>query len=230
MGRMLVAQPGSGSVVGSARRCWLSAGSRRSSVEEIRGEELPMQGKTRRFVPYLLTALLVWTATSVGPSWASAAYDALNARTVDGLSAVKADATVKHRAGKLVATDKHGRLPNNIIKNAPNADRLSGLPLSKVRTQWLSVTVDGTIYGRSGGASNVTVTHPATGTYCVSGTGIQRDSVTGNVQSQVNGFEDLSLIVTSLYNTSACPNEIRIYTTKDAALSDEPFTLVFALS
>lgn len=189
-----------------------------------------MKAKTRRFLPYLLTALLVWTATSFGSSWASTAYDALNARSVDGLSAVKANATLKHRAGKLVATGKNGRLPNNIIKEAPDAARLSGLSVNKVRTQWLSVTSDGTIYGSSPGASHVTVTHPTTGTYCVSNTGIQGASVTGNVQSQVNGFEDLSLVVTSLYNTSACPNEIRIYTTLNAALADQPFTLVFALS
>jgi hypothetical protein len=137
---------------------------------------------------------------------------------------------VKHRAGKLVATNKHGRLPDNIINEAPNAARLGGLHLNEVRTQWLSVTSDGTIYGSSPGAKNVSVTHPATGTYCVPLTGIQRASVTGNVQSDVNGFEDLGLIVTSLYNTSACPGEIRIYTTKNAALADQPFTLVFALS
>lgn len=189
-----------------------------------------MQGKTRRFMPYLLTALLVWTATSFGSSWAATAYDAVNARMVDGFSAVKSDATVKHRAGKLVATNKHGRLPDNIIKEAPNAARLGGLSLNKVRTQWVSVQSDGSIYGSSPGASNVTVTHPATGTYCVSDTGIQRASVTGNVQSYINGFEDLSLIVTSLYNTSACDGQIRIYTTKNAALADQPFTLVFALS
>lgn len=189
-----------------------------------------MQEKTRRFMPYLLTALLVWTATSYGPSWAAAAYDAINAERVDGLSAVKADAKVKHRAGKLVATNKHGRLPNNIIKKAPNAAQLSGLPIKKVRTQWLSVTSNGSLMGSSPGASDLAVTHPATGTYCVPVKGIARSSVTGNVQSQVNGFEDLNLIVTSLYNTSACPNEIRIYTTKNAALSDQPFTLVFALS
>ncbi len=55
-----------------------------------------------------------------------------------------------------------------------------------------------------------------------------RPSVAGNVQSQVNGFEDLSLVVTSLYNTSACPNDLRIYTSKGGALADTPFTVTFA--
>lgn len=189
-----------------------------------------MRDHIRRFTPYVVTAVLVWTAIGVGPSVASAAYDALNARKVDGLSAVKSDATVHQRAGKLVATNRHGRLPNNIIKTAPNATRFHHLPLSRVRTQWISVTSDGTVYGASKGASNVTVTHPATGTFCVSSDGINRASMTGNVQSHINGFENLTLIITSLYNTSACPNELRIYTTLNGALSDQAFTLVFALS
>jgi hypothetical protein len=107
---------------------------------------------------------------------------------------------------------------------------LAGRPLRLVQTQWLSVTDNGSIYGHSPGAHNVTVTHPATGTYCVSSAGVDRSSMTGNVQSHINGFEDLTLIITSLYNTSACPNDLRIYTTKDGALADEAFTLVFALS
>jgi hypothetical protein len=186
--------------------------------------------KLKRFTPFVLVAVLAWTAATVGPSLAAATYDALNARKVDGLSAVKATASVHQRAGKLVATDKHGRLPGDIIKTAPNALRLAGHGLQQVRTQWLSVASDGSIFGASPGASSVTVTHPATGTYCVSGNAIDRTSVTGNVQSSVNGFEDLTLVITSLYNTSACPNDIRIYTTANSALSDEAFTLAFAVS
>jgi hypothetical protein len=189
-----------------------------------------MRDHIRRFAPYVVTGVLVWTAAAVGPSIASAAYDAVNARKVDGLSAVKAGATVKHRAGKLVAANKHGRLPNDIIKTAPDATRLGGLPLKRVRTQWLSVLDNGDIAGSSPGARGVTVTHPAMGTYCITDDGIVGRSVTGNVQSHINGFEDLTLIVTSLYNTGQCPGNIRIYTTLDSALSNQAFTLVFALA
>jgi hypothetical protein len=170
----------------------------------------------------------IGTAAIVTPTGAVAAAYVANADRVDHKHAVGAGASTASRAGKLVATNSSGRLPNNIIAKAPNAARLDGQTLKQVRTQWLSVTASGTVYGASPGASDVTVTHPATGTYCVSSSNIIRASVSGNVQSQINGFEDLTLVVTSLYNTSACPNNLRIYTTKAGALSDTPFTLTFA--
>lgn len=161
------------------------------------------------------------------PTGAMAAYVA-NADKVDNKHAVGAKASVTKRAGKLVATDKTGRLPNDIIAKAPDSALFNGLTLRQAQTQWLSVTADGTIYNASPGASDVTVTHPATGTYCVSSTDIERASVAGNIQSQINAFQDLSLVITSLYNTSACPGEVRIYTALGGALSDSPFTLTFA--
>jgi hypothetical protein len=164
-----------------------------------------------------------------GPVAARAVYDASNAHRVDGKHAVGAGASTARRAGKLVATNSKGRLPNNIIGRAPNSARLGGLEPEQLRTQWLSVTRQGTVYGTSPGASAVTVTHPAAGTYCVSAPGIIRASVSGTVQSDLNGFEDLTMTVTSLYNTSACPNEIRVYTARAGALYDTPFTLTFSM-
>lgn len=167
-----------------------------------------------------------FAAVVAAPTGAMAAYVA-NADHVDHKDAVGAEATVSDRAGKLVATKGDGTLPNNIITKAPNSKLFGGLPLRQVQTQWLSVAANGTIHGASAAASDVVVTHPAAGTYCVSSQNIVRDSVSGNVQSQVNGFEDLTMVVTSLYNTSACPNDLRIYTALDGTLHDTPFTLTF---
>ena len=61
------------------------------------------------------------------PVIAGAVVDyARNAGKVDGRSAVGAGAGFEKRAGKLVATDRDGRLPNNIIATAPDAARLGG--------------------------------------------------------------------------------------------------------
>jgi hypothetical protein len=73
----------------------------------------------------------------------------MNAHKVDGKHAVGARASPKQRAGKLVATDGSGSLPNGIIDRAPDSARLGGLSLRGVRTQWLSVAADGTVYGSS---------------------------------------------------------------------------------
>lgn len=71
-------------------------------------------------------ALIVGMVLSGAPSAVAAAYDALNSDKVDGKHAVGVRATVAQRAGKLVATDSTGRLPNNIISKAPDAQKLDG--------------------------------------------------------------------------------------------------------
>lgn len=57
-----------------------------------------------------------------------------NAHKVDGRHAVGAGASIDKRAGKLVATNKKGRLPNNIIKKARDANKLDGLDSSAFAT------------------------------------------------------------------------------------------------
>jgi hypothetical protein len=81
-------------------------------------------------LPLIVTAVVVAILATAGPVAARAAFDALNAHKVDGFHAVGAAATPAHRAGKLVATNGTGRLPNNIISKAPNSARLNNLPVS----------------------------------------------------------------------------------------------------
>jgi hypothetical protein len=70
-----------------------------------------------------LTSLAILGAAPV----AAAAYDAMNAQKVDGVSAVPYGTSRLDRAGMLIATDLNGHLPNNIIVRAKNADKLDGL-------------------------------------------------------------------------------------------------------
>jgi hypothetical protein len=83
--------------------------------------------RLRDHLSIIITAAVVSTVFMAGPSVAQAAYDAVNADKVDGKHAVGAGATVDARKGKLVATSPTtGRLPNDIIAKAPNADKLDG--------------------------------------------------------------------------------------------------------
>ncbi len=61
-----------------------------------------------------------------GPDQANPAA-AGNADTVDGRHAVGPLATLARRAGRLVATDAAGYLPDDIIRKATDADRLDGI-------------------------------------------------------------------------------------------------------
>ena len=55
------------------------------------------------------------TFATVLSTTSAAKFDAQNAAKVDGLKAVKATTVAKKRKRKLVATDKRGLLPNNIV-------------------------------------------------------------------------------------------------------------------
>jgi hypothetical protein len=78
-----------------------------------------------------IMALVVALAGAGGPVLAHGVRHALfahNSDKVDGKHAVGAGASVAARRGKLVATStRSGRLPNNIIAKAPDANRLDGL-------------------------------------------------------------------------------------------------------
>jgi hypothetical protein len=70
-----------------------------------------------------LTSLIILGAAPV----AAAAYDAMNARKVDGLDAVSAGLSRQNRAGKLVATNANGYLPGNIVWKVRNAGKLDNI-------------------------------------------------------------------------------------------------------
>jgi hypothetical protein len=80
---------------------------------------------------------------------------ARNADKVDGRHAVGARASQEKRAGRLVATNRTGRLPNNIIRRAPNSRLLAGRTggnyeetVCEVGTPaWAFVSSDGTARG-----------------------------------------------------------------------------------
>ena len=73
-----------------------------------------------------------------------------NADKVDGKHAVGAKASINKRKGKLVATNKVGRLPNNIIRKAPNSAKLGGFTAAQMRS--MPLLVQG-----AGGSGNATV-------------------------------------------------------------------------
>src|SRR3954454_19898159 len=143
-----------------------------------------MRDHIRRFAPYVVTAVLVWAAASIGPSMASAAFDAVNARKVDGLSAVKAGATVKHRAGKLVATDRHGRLPDNIVRGFVHVDQRFAImyPLTGgTAVGYMAIRGDASVREQSD--PTATVTRVGSGKYCIDAPGSSEGAV-GSLQNQ----------------------------------------------
>lgn len=101
----------------------------------------------RRQAPIVITAVVTATVFAVGPTVAQAAFDAVNSDKVDGKHAVGAGASAATRAGKLVATDGSGRLPNNIISKAPDSQSLDGRDstdfLGAADTAWDSDLLDG---------------------------------------------------------------------------------------
>ena len=80
---------------------------------------------------HLTTALIataVASAIAAAPAVAGHIADyARNSDKVDGHHAVGPWASPNRRAGAVVATDSQGRLPNGIIRRAPDSKRLEGL-------------------------------------------------------------------------------------------------------
>ncbi len=74
-----------------------------------------MSAVIRRFGPVVAIAVVASVVTTTGPVVAKGVYDAVNAHKVDGKHAVGAGTSPTRRAGKLVATNSKGRLPDNII-------------------------------------------------------------------------------------------------------------------
>jgi hypothetical protein len=87
-----------------------------------------MSDRFRRYAELFGVAAAAAILTMAGPAVARTIADfAENSDKVDGKHAVGSSSTIAARKGKLVATSrKTGRLPNNIIKKAPDAARLGG--------------------------------------------------------------------------------------------------------
>jgi len=77
---------------------------------------------------------------------------ARNADKVDGRHAVGSRSSVTDRAGKVVATDAKGRLPNNIVRRAPDAKRLGGFPARRFAKTCHQGAIAGT-FRLAGGAA-----------------------------------------------------------------------------
>jgi hypothetical protein len=72
------------------------------------------------------------TALVVGGLTPAVAGKGPDAGTVDGIHATKYTKKKAKRKNKLVATNTAGLLPNNIIKKAPNANKLDGIDSSEL--------------------------------------------------------------------------------------------------
>lgn len=86
-----------------------------------------------------------------------------NADKVDGKHAVGAGTSVANRQGKLVATDSDGRLPNNIIKTAPNSARLGGFTHAQMASMPLLVQGAGVTGNATRTSEGVTLSGTGTG-------------------------------------------------------------------
>lgn len=82
-----------------------------------------MNGHLKTFVIGAVAGALFGAAPAVA---GSVVRFARNADKVDGFHAVGARQSAEDRAGKLVATNMNGRLPNDVIRTAPDAARLDG--------------------------------------------------------------------------------------------------------
>lgn len=137
-------------------------------------------------IPLLVSiaAVVIAVVAAATPGFAQGvlAVADVNADRVDGKHAVGFGATVDNRSGKLVATNAvTGRLPNDIIAKAPNADKVDGHhanELSRVAMMATSDTLDLTT-GEQTYGTTLTITAPRDGFVVVYGsTTVRNDGCT----------------------------------------------------
>ena len=132
-----------------------------------------------RYARTIAFAVACLSIGAVSPSVAAGVF-ADNSDKVDGKHAVGAGASVANRAGKLVATNSNGRLPNNIIVRALDSGKLGGQPASSYARDLVQVVGSNvTITGTSGISSygTASVTCPSDHPVFVSGDYTQSDGV-----------------------------------------------------
>ena len=87
-----------------------------------------MFDRVRKHASTILVAAVTAMVTASAPAIAEVVADfAKNADRVDGKHAVGPGTPINERVGKLVAVGNTGRLPNNIIARAPDANLLDGI-------------------------------------------------------------------------------------------------------
>ena len=125
---------------------------------------------------------LVLSFFCVGVPIASAAFDAQNARRVNGLEATKFTTNAQARAGKLVATNGAGLLPNNVIARAPSAaDLVCGHCVAAGELKTTNNPLAGLVLGfASGGLRWQAVQRPLIAACSGSGQAIQSVTASGN--------------------------------------------------
>ena len=136
-----------------------------------------MRSRIRSYLP-TVAAMAVGALLAGSAPLAAAVYDALNADKVDGLHAVGAGATVAGRAGKLVATNSTGRLPNDIVAKPPNADRLDGLDSTALQKR---------VTGTCAADQKMTAIGAAGGTTCAA------DRINGGNAQTLDGLDSTQL-------------------------------------
>jgi hypothetical protein len=93
-----------------------------------------MNARIGQLVAVALAASAVTLAAPAVGHGIEHALFAHNSHRVDGKHAVGAGSSARQRAGKLVATDADGHLPNGIIEKAPDAAELGGVAASAYMT------------------------------------------------------------------------------------------------
>ena len=81
-------------------------------------------------VALVAVALVAGGAAIGGGAYAQGRYDAQNAKKVDGLMAVKASVPAAKRRGRLVATDRSGRVPDSARVGGATRAQLSTMSIS----------------------------------------------------------------------------------------------------
>lgn len=205
--------------------------------------------RLRSQLPVLIVAVLVSTVFATGPMVAHAAFDAINSDKVDGKHAVSAAATLTNRKGKLVATSATtGRLPNNIIAKAPDADRLDGKDSSAFSLTGHDHDAD---YVESGTATAVavmairgdasvrhqtdpaaTVTRISAGVYCIVAPGAQEGTV-GVLQNAGGATEGTIRVSMGIGNSCSSPvpgTNIVVETFTGTTPSDQRFAVMYPVA
>jgi hypothetical protein len=203
------------------------------------------------------TAVITAGVVTGAPAVAAGIF-AKDSHKVDGFHAVGADAKVGKRAGKLVATNQDGRLPNGIIAKAPDSDLLDGLDStsfsaadhhhddrysaaghnhddryvrkgSAIGVEVFAVRDDGSVRNQSD--PEASVTKVATGKYCFVAPGAQEGAV-GTLQNM--GFDNAGTIRVTMGIGGFCGDiegaRITVETFNGSAPADARFALMYPVS